>query len=361
MQRASRVGWLCIALAVMLVTELLSRVGAPTPSLFGAFSVGIAFALLFPVRLRPPRSLSVLAQALIGVIVGSHVERSTVAAIATHWLIVLVVCVLALAASILSGLLLARVSHIDQSTASFGMIAGGASGVIAMSRDLGADERMVAVLQYIRVLVIVTGTPVAATIVFGATAAPNHPATAAVGGGVRGAALCALLAFAGILLVRATRVASLALLGPIVGAASISLANTGLAPVVPVWVQSAAFAAIGLQVGLRFTSESLGQARRLVPAATVAIVGVIVVSALLGLMLSSVTHVSELDGYLATTPGGLSAVLAFAVGTRANVAFIVSVQLIRTIMMLLAAPPLAHWFVRRGGAARPAGAWSPPT
>ena len=36
---------------------------------------------------------------------------------------------------------------VDQATSSFGMIAGGAAGVISISRELGADERLVAVLS----------------------------------------------------------------------------------------------------------------------------------------------------------------------------------------------------------------------
>jgi Transition state regulatory protein AbrB len=55
-----------------------------------------------------------------------------------------------------------------------------------------------------------------------------------------------------------------------------------------------------------------------------------------------------LDGYLATTPGGLYVVLATAVSGSANAGFVLSVQLLRTFLMLLAAPPLVRLLVRRG-------------
>jgi hypothetical protein len=42
-------------------------------------------------------------------------------------------------------------------------------------------------------------------------------------------------------------------------------------------------------------------------------------------------------------------VLALSVGSRTNTTFILSVQLIRTFVMLLAAPPLARWIARRRG------------
>jgi hypothetical protein len=54
----------------------------------------------------------------------------------------------------------------------------------------------------------------------------------------------------------------------------------------------------------------------------------------------------------------LSAVLALSVGSRTNTTFILSVQLIRTFVMLLAAPPLARWIPRRWGTEVEAGSES---
>jgi Putative ammonia monooxygenase len=110
-----------------------------------------------------------------------------------------------------------------------------------------------------------------------------------------------------------------------------------------------AFALIGLEVGLRFTPASLRQAGALLPAAVLMILVLLAACAGLGILLASLADVTRLDGYLATTPGGLSAVLAVAVGSKTNTTFILSVQLIRTFVMLLAAPPLAHWIARRWG------------
>ena len=40
------------------------------------------------------------------------------------------------------------------------MVAGGASGIVTMARELDADDRLVAFMQYARVLVVVLLTPV---------------------------------------------------------------------------------------------------------------------------------------------------------------------------------------------------------
>ena len=52
-----------------------------------------------------------------------------------------------------------------------------------MARDLGADERMVAVLQYLRVLLIVVLMPVAATTLFGAEPGTGGTTVAETGPG----------------------------------------------------------------------------------------------------------------------------------------------------------------------------------
>jgi hypothetical protein len=44
------------------------------------------------------------------------------------------------------------------------------------------------------------------------------------------------------------------------------------------------------------------------------------------------------DAYLATTPGGLFAVLAVAFGAGANTTFILAVQALRLLVMVLLAP-----------------------
>ncbi len=46
------------------------------------------------------------------------------------------------------------------------MVAGGASGIVAIARDLGADDRVVAIVQYLRVLIILLGMPLVVHAVF---------------------------------------------------------------------------------------------------------------------------------------------------------------------------------------------------
>jgi uncharacterized membrane protein AbrB (regulator of aidB expression) len=104
------------------------------------------------------------------------------------------------------------------------MVAGGASGITAMARELGADDRMVAVLQYLRVLLIVVLMPVAATVLFGAEPGSGGPTVADTGPGwPAGLLFAAVCLGTGAPLARLLRVPVPTLLGPMLVAAGLDL------------------------------------------------------------------------------------------------------------------------------------------
>ena len=73
-------------------------------------------------------------------------------------------------------------------------------------------------------------------------------------------------------------------------------------------------------------------------AAAVALTAVGFPSLLVAVALTLAAAVPLQDAYLATTPGGLYAVLAVAVGTGSNTTFILAVQLMRLLVAVLPAP-----------------------
>jgi membrane AbrB-like protein len=104
---------------------------------------------------------------------------------------------------------------------------------------------------------------------------------------------------------------------------------------------------IGLQVGVSFTRESLRTVGRALPLALALIVVLILACAGLGAALAAATGAGELDAYLATTPGGLYAVLATATSSGADATFVLAVQVLRLFVMLLSAPLLARFLRAR--------------
>lgn len=340
--------WIALAAAAAGASVGLDAAGVPEAPMFAALLVGLAAAIAGRAPAFPAPGFAV-AQAAAGVAIGTYLHASTLTALGWRWVPVVVVSVATLAVTTGSGVALGRLTAIDEVTASLGTIAGGASGIVAMAGDLGGDDRLVAFMQYVRVLVVVLVTPLIAALVFSAHGGGGGPAAAAgiltpAGGWL----LVAIVAPLGALLARRTRLPAPALLGPLILSALASIA--GLAPAVPLALSEGAFAAIGLAIGLRFTSEQLRAAGRLLPAVLASIGLLIVACFALGALLSAITGLSLLDGYLATTPGGLYAVLPIAVGSGANATFVLAVQALRLFVSVLLAPLVVRSLLARRAA-----------
>lgn len=322
---------------------LLGLAGLPSPALFGGLLAGLVRALAVRRRARVPERLGTAGQAVIGVSMGVLVDVGTLRAVAADWLPVLLVTVATLLLSLLAGLALRLHPGITPVTGAFAMIAGGASGIVVMARELGADERVVAVLQYLRVLLIVLLMPVVATTAYGATAGAGLvPDDAGGPGWPAGLAFTAASAVVGLAVGRLLRVPVAALLGPLVTAAVADLTGLAGGAGVPAPVESAAFLVIGLQVGVSFTRGSLREIGRALPLALAVVLVLVLACAGLGGLLAAATGATALEGYLATTPGGLYAVLATARDSGADTTFVLAVQVLRLFVMLFSAPLVAR-------------------
>lgn len=339
--------WSVIAAATTAAALLINASGLPTPSLFAALVVGIAYALLAggSHQLTIPTIPITAAQALLGVALGSEMQAATLRAVAADWFGVSVVIVGTVGISLVAGLVFATLTGVDRRTGMLGLVAGGASAIIAMSDELGADGRLVAFMQYLRVLVVVLLAPLVAFLFLHDVGVSSH--TLDQGSNIAVDLLfTAGCALAGTLFARLFRLTAGALLGPLIVAAAISVSGAISGAGVPEVLQYAAFAIIGLQVGLRFTFATIRQARRLLGPVVLALFALVAASSGLSLILVLLSDVPFADAYLATTPGGLYAVLAASIGIGADTTFIVSVQVLRVFVIVLAAPPLIRRLAR---------------
>jgi membrane AbrB-like protein len=243
--------------------------------------------------------------------------------------------------SVLAGRLLALREDVSPVTGVFALIAGGASGVVAVARDLGADDRVVTVVQYLRVLVVLLTMPLVATVVFHPEHGQGRFEAAGAGLGADLVYVAVALAL-GLLLARQVPISTATLLGPL--AVAVALTATGWlgTPTVPTAVQWVAYALIGVQVGLRFTRDSLTSIARMLPAVVAIIAGMVAVTAGMGAVLAWLTPVDGLTAYLATTPGGLFAVLATAADSGSDVTYVMAMQLFRLVLILALTPLLAR-------------------
>jgi uncharacterized protein len=326
----------CAAFAVLAV---------PSPVLFGAVLGGMAHALTSRTPLALPSWSFRVAQGLVGITVGALVDVTTLRRMGSDSVSILLVVLGTVLLSIAAGRVLALRRDVTPTTGVFALIAGGASGVVAVARELGADDRVVTVVQYLRVLLVLVTMPLVTGLVF-------HPPSGRGTLALEETSTWVDLAFVaislggGLLLARLLPVTTMALLGPLAISATIAAAGW-LGPVaVPTWLQWVAFAVIGVQVGLRFDRASLAAIGRMLPVVVLIVLALIAATAGLGALLAWLTPVDALTAYLATTPGGLFAVLAIAADAEADATYVMAVQLLRLLLILAALPLLARWLRR---------------
>ncbi|KUI30189.1 hypothetical protein AU196_05710 [Mycobacterium sp. IS-1742] len=344
--------WVLLVAASVAVTVPLTLAGVPSAGLFAALAVGAALALLSVAPAGVPRPAGVVAQGVLGVYIGTMVQRDAFSALGSDWPFVVGVVVATLLLSVVAGALLGLHRDVTPLTGSLALTAGGASGLVAIARDLGGDDRVVSVVQYLRVALVTASMPVVVAFVF-------HPGESRPSGDVtqQGAApwylslaMLAVLVLLGAAGGRLLRLPGAGLLGPMALTVVLQLTGFSFGLSVPTVLVQIAYFVIGWQAGLAFTTASLRAIGRILPAALGLIAVLGVATAGLGVALAHYTALTPLEGYLATSPGGVYAVLATAVETGSNVTFIIAAQVLRVLLMLFASPLLARvvvWASRR--------------
>lgn len=339
--------WLLLGAVTLALGGGLGAAGLPSSFLFGALLAGLGAALLVPGRLGVPDPVFTVAQGVTGVTLGAYLQSDSLEAVAGSWLPVLLVSAGTLALSVLAGRALARTTHCDETTASLGLVAGGATGIVAMADELGGDGRLVAFMQYARVLIVVLITPLVAALAFpGHATAPAAALDTPLLGDWSWWAITAATAAAGAAAGALVRMPNPWILGPLLVSGAVTLAAPAGTFQVPELLREAAFVAIGAQVGLRFTPDTLREVGRLLGPVLLAIAGLIVACFGLAVVLRATAGVTLADAYLATTPGGFYAVAAVAFGAGADTTFIVAVQGLRVLVMVLLAPSVVRWLNR---------------
>lgn len=324
-----------LAVPVSFGAGLLS---VPATWLVGPLLVAVAVALSAP-GLRPhiPQRARILAQAIIGVVLASGFRPETLPLVAREWLPVTLAVGGTLLLSLLSGVLLSRFTGLDRKTALVGVLPGAASGMLAMSESVGADPRVVAVMQYGRViLVVISATAVARF----TTGAPDTTATGTAPESLVQSlplvySIGALVAFAGAWAGLKSRLPAGALLGPLI--LGVVIEETGFVGLsLPPLVPETAFATIGAYAGLLFDRDSVRQVARLLPWLVLSNLLLMVSCAGLGVVLALLVGTDALSAYLSTTPGGIDSVAILAIGSGADVSLVTAIQTLRVFTVIVA-------------------------
>lgn len=343
------VQWLILLLASLALGFGLQTFHIPAALLLGPMIVGVAMGLL-GASVRIPAPLFIAAQAVLGCMIAQSLSPAILSPLFADWPLVLLVLIATLLASGVSGWCLVRFSDLPGSTGAWGASPGGASAMVAMAGDFGADVRLVAFMQYLRVLFVATAAAAVARIGLGDEAGQGSAtlvwfppldwrfiATLAVAAG--GAWLGPRL-----------RIPSGALLLPMMVGATLHSSGV-MALQIPEWLLALAYTLIGWSVGLRFTRPIFLLALRTLPQMVVSIVALMLFCGLLAWMLTWFLPVDIMTAYLATSPGGLDTVAIIAAGSRVDMSFVMAMQTLRLFTILLTGPAMARFISNRAAPA----------
>ncbi|WP_192456464.1 AbrB family transcriptional regulator [Musicola keenii] len=345
MERLSASIQWAILLSVSLVLGFgLQIYHVPAALLLGPMLVGTTMGLN-GATIRIPKRLFYASNSVLGALVAQSLSLSILSPLVSAWPLVVFVLLATLVASGLSGWLLMRYSELPGTTGTWGASPGGASAMVAMAADFGADVRLVAFMQYLRVLMVTAAAAFVASAGIGSNAAAHNgmlewfpslswhfPATL-------------LVAFSSAWLARRLRIPSGQLLGPMLVGAMLHSTGT-LTLQTPEWLLALAYAFIGWSIGLAFTRPVFLLALRTLPKMMVSIVTLMLLCGGMALMLAHLLQVDMLTAYLATSPGGLDSIAIIAASSRVDMAFVIAMQTLRLFSTLIFSPILSRYISR---------------
>ncbi len=253
-------GMLCVLSLLLSIGFLALHLPAALllgPMIAGSSSVCTESLCNFPLRFSRCPSHSWLHDC-------TNLTGSILTTLAVNWPIVLAILLVTLLSSAIVGWLLVRYSSLPGNTGAWGSSPGGAAAMVAMAQDYGADIRLVAFMQYLRVLFVAGAAVLVTRMMLGDNAEAVNQQIVWFPPVSINLLLTILLAVvagtAGCLL----RLPSGTMLIPMLAGAVLQSGQL-ITIELPEWLLAMAYMAIGWRIGLGFDKQILLRALRPLP------------------------------------------------------------------------------------------------
>jgi membrane AbrB-like protein len=338
------VQWAVILAVSALVGGALQIAGVPAALFLGPLAAGVV-AGVNGATVRVPVTFYRLAQGIVGILIAQALTPDILSTFRQDWLLFVPVVLSVMAASSLLGYLISRWHVLPGTAGVWGASPGGATAMVLMAEAFGADARLVAFMQYLRVIFVAVAAAIVARFFVG-----ENGATAGIvwfppidlTGFSQTLVLIALGTPLGVFL----KVPAGAMLVPMIVGTALHLG--GYADFqLPEWLLVIGYALIGWSIGLGFTRQVVRHAARVFPQIVASIVTLILFCCVLAFLLSRVLGIGLLTAYLATSPGGMDsiAIIASASG-KVDLPLVMALQAVRFFFVLVLGAPIARLVAR---------------
>src|SRR5262245_138742 len=346
--------WCLLVVGSLLLAAIFAMARLPAALLLGPMIAGIVLGSN-GARIGVPRLAVYASQTIVGCLIARSITGDIVHAFLKDWPLLLGAVLVIILSSGLVGFLISRWRVLPGSTGVWGSAPGGASVMMIMAGAFGADARLVAFMQYLRVVLVAAVATLVSRFWVGegalsadmgsvATLQASSSATLPLPWG--GFAVTLLIAAGGGLIGRTLRIPAGALLMPMALAAVLEAMGL-VSLVLPQWLLAITYAFLGWSIGLSFNREILQHAARALLPITLAIGVMIGVCAALAALLVRAAGIDPLTAYLATSPGGMDSVAIIGAASKVDLSFVMALQVVRLVIVLIVGPPLARFLAQR--------------
>ncbi|KAB5623228.1 AbrB family transcriptional regulator [Pseudomonas putida] len=321
---------------------IASKVGWPLPWMVGSLLAIIAVRCLTPWQLSEIPNGRKCGQWVIGIGIGLHFTPEVIEQVASHFGLIFFGALLTTVSSGV-GVWLLRRSGEDRATAFFASMPGGSGEMVNLGARNGAVLSQVAAAQSLRVLAVVLCVPALFKLLLGDGVALNHAGSVSWGW----LALIAPLSIGVALLWQRLRQPNPWLFGPLLVAASISLANN-LQIDLPNGASQIGQWLIGSGLACHFNRAFFRRAPAFLGRTLVATALCMLIAGGAAWVLSLFSHLDLRSLTLGMMPGGIAEMSLTAETLQLSVPLVTALQVMRLLFVLFLAEPMFRYWVRQG-------------
>jgi hypothetical protein len=243
---------------------------------------------------------------------------------------------------------LRRFGRFDRVTAYFAASPGGLNEMVIVGREMGGDDRLIALVHGARILIVVMAIPIGFMIFEDYRQTARPPAgTAYFDMAWRDHAILAACALAGAFGARAIRLPAAFVMGPMILSALVHLLGWSHSRP-PAELVAVAQVVIGAGVGARFAGVGFGTVLRVLVLSAGSSGIMIALTVVFALVLRNAADTSLPAVILAYAPGGLAEMSLVALALAIDSAFVASHHVLRIMMIVIVAPAVFRAFLARG-------------
>lgn len=287
-------------------------------------------------------------QWVVAIVLGLQFSAAALAQLARLVPLLASLCLLTLGVGVLAALILQRAGRLDFATAFFSGVPGGVNEMATLAAHSGADARVVAVSQSIRLMMVVFTVPFLAKALGVVASTDGLHGAPSLSFDLRGLLLLLALTGSAAWTLRRLGLPNAYVFGPLLVTMALTCNGIGLSDL-PHSMAALAQIALGYSLGTRYDRSFLSQAPTIVKAQMIALLAAMSVALVFAWLATHVAGLDFLTLLLASAPGGVAEMSLTAHQLGLSVVIVTISHIVRTVVVLVLARPLYLVLRRRLG------------